>query len=205
MFHVEQVIDLLLPQGDKTLIIQRFNFIQEEYFKWNKKINLSSIRDEQGFWEKHIFDSLCLAGFIKSSEFSGFDILDIGSGGGFPGLVLASTLDNEIILVDPIKKKTDFLNHVILRLGFKKAKVKTSLFEDIKELKNETLIVSRALGNYRELYDHFKAINNDISVVVMATEKQDLGVKGEPFSKEYDLINPIIGNSLKGHTLIKLK
>jgi 16S rRNA (guanine(527)-N(7))-methyltransferase RsmG len=205
MFHVEQSIDLLLPHGNKTLIVQRLNFIKEEYFKWNKKINLSSIRDEKGFWEKHVLDSLCLAGFIKNSEFRGLDILDIGSGGGFPGLVLASTLDNEITFVDPIKKKTDFLNHVVLRLGLKNARVQTGLFEDIKDLKNRTLIVSRALGNYKELYDHFKAINSDISVVVMATEKQDLGVKGETFSREYDLINSLVENSLKGHTLIKLK
>ncbi len=205
MFHVEQSIDLLLPNSDRTAIIKRFNFIKEEYFKWNKKINLSSIRDEKGFWEKHILDSLCLAGFIKNSEFKEFDILDIGSGGGFPGLVLASTLDNEITLVDPIKKKTDFVNHVVLRLGLKKAKVQTGLFQDIKSLKNSTLIVSRALGNYKELYEYFKTINNSISVVIMATEKQDLGVNGEAFRKEYDLINPLIENSLKGHTLIKLK
>jgi 16S rRNA (guanine(527)-N(7))-methyltransferase RsmG len=204
MFHVEQAIGLLLPDSDKAHIVQRFNFIKEAYFKWNKTINLSSVRDEQGFWEKHILDSLCLAGFIKNSGFTGFDILDIGSGGGFPGLVLASTLNNEITLVDPIKKKTDFLNHVILRLGLKQAKVQTGLFEDIKDLKNKTLIVSRALGNYKELYAHFKAIDNDVSVVVMATEKQDLGVKGVAFNKEYDLINPLIGNSLRGHTLIKL-
>jgi len=205
MFHVEQFIDLLLPGYDKTLISQRFSFIKEEYFKWNQKINLSSIRDEKGFWEKHVLDSLCLASFISSSDYKGFNIFDIGSGGGFPGLILASSIDNEITLVDPIKKKTDFLNHIMLRLGLKNGKVYNGLFEDLKSIPEKTLVASRALGNYKEMYEHFKTLNNDVSVVVMATEKQDLGVKGEVLKKEYDLINPFIGNSLNGHVFVRLK
>ena len=204
MFHVEQFLELLLPSCDKRSLIQNLDFIKGEYFKWNQKINLSSIRDEKGFWEKHILDSLCLAAFINECEFSSFDLLDIGSGGGFPGLVLASTLSNRITLVDPIKKKTDFLSHVILRLGLKNARVQTGLFEDIKELKNNTLIVSRALGNYKKLYEHVKAVNSGVSVVVMATEKQDIGIKGTVFNKWYDLVNPLTEQSLKGHILLRL-
>lgn len=204
MFHVEQCFDLLLPEFDKVKAFQRLNFIKEEYFKWNNKINISAIRDEKGFWEKHIIDSLCLASYINKSTFKDFDILDIGSGGGFPGLVLASVLDNKVKMVDPVKKKTDFLNHITLRLGLKNAEVYNGIFEDIKELSSSSTIVSRALGNYKNLSEHFKAINKDISVVVMAIEKQDLGVSGSLFDAEYKLINPTIKNALVGHVFIKI-
>lgn len=204
MFHVEQCFDLLLPNLDKAKAFQRLNFVKEEYFKWNNKINISAIRDEKGFWEKHVIDSLCLASFINKSDFKDFDILDIGSGGGFPGLVLASVLNNKVKMVDPVKKKTDFLNHVTLRLGLKNAEVYNGVFEDIKSLDPNSLIVSRALGRYEKLNEHFKSINKDISVVVMAVEKQEIDVKGEVFNKEYELVNPVINNSLENHIFIKL-
>jgi 16S rRNA (guanine(527)-N(7))-methyltransferase RsmG len=205
MFHVEQCFDLLLPKADKAKAFQRLNFIKDEYFKWNSKINLSAIRDEKNFWEKHIVDSLCLASFIdKSDSFKLLDILDIGSGGGFPGLVLASVLDNKVKMVDPIKKKTDFLNHIVLRLNLKNTEVYTGVFEDITELVPNSIIVSRALGNYDSLNEHFKAVNKNISVVVMATDKQKTDIDGKLFDQEYQLVNPIINNALKGHLLIEL-
>jgi len=205
MFHVEQCFDLLLPEFDKVKTFQRLNFIKGEYFKWNSKINISAIRDEKGFWEKHIIDSFCLASFIHKSPFKDFDILDIGSGGGFPGLVLASVLNNKVTMVDPVKKKTDFLNHVVLRLGLKNGQVYNGVFEDIHTIVSDSVVVSRALGNYKKLNEHFKLINKDISVVVMAIEKQDIGVVGDVFDQEYRLINPVLNNSLKNHILVKLK
>jgi len=204
MFHVEQCLDLLLPDIDKVKAFQKLSFIKDEYFKWNSKINLSAIRDEKGFWEKHVIDSLCLASFISKASFKDFDILDIGSGGGFPGLVLASVLNNKITMVDPIKKKTDFLNHVALRLKLNNASIYNGVFEDIKGLGSNSVVVSRALGNYKDLNDHFTTINKDISVVIMAIEKQDLGVEGKVFNLEYELVNPLIDNVLNGHVLIKL-
>ena len=204
MFHVEQFIDLLLPGVDKNLVVQRLSFLKEEYFKWNKIINISSIRDEKGFWEKHVVDSLCLAGFIFKSDLRQHYIYDIGSGGGFPGLVLSSVLGNKIMMVDPVKKKTDFLKHVVLRLGLKQAEVYNGVFEDIVKVPELSMVVSRALGNYKELYEHFKSLNPDISVFVMATDKQDVGVKGVPLKDEYDIINPLLNDALKGHILLKL-
>ena len=205
MFHVEQCFDLLLPDCDKIKSFQRLNFIKEEYFKWNKKINLSAIRDEKNFWEKHVIDSLCLASFISKSDFlNGFDILDIGSGGGFPGLILASVLDNKVKMVDPVKKKTDFLNHIVLRLNLKNAEAYNGIFENIKDLKVNSIVVSRALGNYKNLNEHFKTINNNISVVIMAIEKQEIGVNGVISSHEYKLVNPIINDALKDHVFITL-
>jgi len=204
MFHVEQCFDLLLPKFDKVKAFQRLNFIKEEYFKWNSKINISAIRDEKGFWEKHIIDSLCLASFINNASFRDFDILDIGSGGGFPGLVLASVLNNDVTLVDPVKKKTDFLTHIILRLNLKNAHVYNGMFENIKDLDAKSIVVSRALGQYDKLNEHFKGINKDISVVVMAIKTQEIGAPGVLFDREYTLIQPILGDALKGHLLIKL-
>jgi len=61
----------------------QFQVLQEELLKWNKKINLTAIRDKKGIQEKHFFDSLtCFMGFEEWPE----SLIDVGSGAGFPGL-----------------------------------------------------------------------------------------------------------------------
>jgi 16S rRNA (guanine527-N7)-methyltransferase len=107
MFHVEQFLAKFLPELDSKLILEKLLNIEQEYMKWNKVINISSIRDEKGFWIKHVLDSLCLTSHIKRF-YQGYDIMDIGSGGGFPGLVLGVCLDNNVAMVEPIKKKNRF-------------------------------------------------------------------------------------------------
>jgi 16S rRNA (guanine(527)-N(7))-methyltransferase RsmG len=200
MFHVEQFLNRFLPEIDKQGVLVRLAFIEQEYLKWNKVINISSIRDKEGFWEKHVMDSLCLVSHVNRS-YKGYDILDIGSGGGFPGLVLAVCLDNDITMVEPIKKKTDFIDHCILRLKLKNAKTINSKYESLKSISEKTLVVSRALGEYDSLYNYFKGLNKETRFVLMTTTKQKFKFNTQNFSEEYDFINILTNNTFENHTL----
>jgi 16S rRNA (guanine(527)-N(7))-methyltransferase RsmG len=202
MFHVEQFLTKFLPNLHQQATLAHFSFIEQEYLKWNKVINISSIRNKEGFWEKHILDSLCLASHVKKF-YNGYDILDIGSGGGFPGLVLALCLENSVGMVEPIKKKTDFIEHCVIRLGLKNAKVINSKYEDLKNISEKTLIVSRALGNYDSLYEYFKKINKNTAFVFMTTIKQKHKFETKNFSEEYDFINVLTNNAFENHVLIQ--
>lgn len=78
---------------------------QNLLLKWNKAINLVSRNSEQNIWERHVLDSLQLLKYIGCSE----HILDIGSGAGFPGIVLSIGGIKNIVLVESSKKKSAFL------------------------------------------------------------------------------------------------
>ena len=77
---------------------------QNLLLKWNKAINLISRNSEKDIWERHILDSLQLLKYIDFLD----NIIDIGSGGGFPGIVLSIGGVKNIALVEPDKKKISF-------------------------------------------------------------------------------------------------
>lgn len=129
---------LKLPYDKETekKFIEYKNLLQE----WNNKINITSIESDEDIYIKHFLDSLLLniTNFKEKKN-----IIDVGTGGGFPGLPLKIVNDNlRITLLDSLKKRIDFLSYVVKKL----------------ELKNVELIHGRAedLGineNYREKYD----------------------------------------------------
>ncbi|MCK9217976.1 MAG: 16S rRNA (guanine(527)-N(7))-methyltransferase RsmG [Firmicutes bacterium] len=121
--------------------IDELLLFKDMLLEWNKKINLTSITDNQEIFIKHFLDSAtCMAtGYIRD----GFEVVDIGTGAGFPGLVL-KILNNKIniTLLDSLKKRTNYLENLVTNLG----------------LKNVEIIHGRAeeYGNkegYREKYD----------------------------------------------------
>ena len=78
---------------------------QNLLLKWNKAINLISRNSEKDIWERHILDSLQLLKYIDFSDI----IIDIGSGGGFPGIVLSICGVKNTVLIESDKKKSVFL------------------------------------------------------------------------------------------------
>ena len=97
--------------------VSRETFLNlEKYFelilKWNKSINLISRSEEHDIWPRHILDSLAIMKFISHDD----KVIDIGSGGGFPGVVIG-ILGNNILLVEIVAKKCAFLNQMKTSLG----------------------------------------------------------------------------------------
>lgn len=105
---------------------------------WNKKINLVSIMDKQELIDRHVLDSLQLLDYIDESEV----VFDIGSGAGFPGLMLSYGGIKEVNLVEKIEKKADFLT-VAASLSENKVNV---LNRNIKEIRVDFCDVITARG-----------------------------------------------------------
>lgn len=86
------------------------------YYAWNKKINLISRKDIEHLYERHILHSMAIAKVIQFKP--GTTVLDVGTGGGFPGIPLAVYFpDCRFHLVDSMRKKTDAVNDIISQLG----------------------------------------------------------------------------------------
>ena len=94
------MIDDIVNANSKAFTLM-INFLQ----KWNKKINLTSISDTKEIFTKHIHDSLSISKYIDKSE-----VLDLGTGAGFPGIPLAiAHPDKRFTLLDANKKKINYL------------------------------------------------------------------------------------------------
>ncbi len=99
--------------------------------EWNEKINLTAIVDEPLVVEKHFYDSLLIA---KNLDFAGKKVADIGSGAGFPGMVIALAFPtSKVTLIDSTKKKFLFLEEVKSKLGIENVFFHVGRVEDMKK------------------------------------------------------------------------
>ncbi len=100
------------------------------YNEWNKKINVISRKDMDFFYLRHVLHSMAI---LKVADFlPDTDILDVGTGGGFPGIPLAVCCpDVNFLLVDSVGKKIKVVNDVVQTLGLANVKTKTVRAEDL--------------------------------------------------------------------------
>ena len=124
--------------------IQQFTDLQELYEHWNAQINVISRKNMDTLYTNHILHSLAIAKVIQFKK--GTTVLDIGTGGGFPGIPLAILFpEGEFLLVDSIGKKIKVVNEVSSAIGLTNVRTKHERAEKI----NETFdfVVSRAVTN----------------------------------------------------------
>ena len=113
------------------------------YQYWNSKINVISRKDIENIYVRHILHSLVIAKFIKFRK--GTTILDLGTGGGFPGIPLSIIFpDSNFILVDSVKKKLIVVEEVIKELELKNVKYKWSRAENLNY--SYDFLVTRAVA-----------------------------------------------------------
>ncbi|MCR9075148.1 MAG: 16S rRNA (guanine(527)-N(7))-methyltransferase RsmG [bacterium] len=118
----------------------------------NTRMNLTSIRDADEAWEKHIFDSLTLIPLLAELE-QGSTVIDIGSGGGLPGIPLAIALPNlRFTLMDATKKKCDYLEQAAAALGLRNVRVICARAETLGQDRGEKTGTGR-IDAHREHYD----------------------------------------------------
>lgn len=127
---------------------EQYTLLGEFYPEWNSKINVISRKDIDNLYVNHILHSLAIA---KFNDFkAGSTILDMGTGGGFPGVPLAIMFPEvQFHLVDRIGKKLKVVDDIVARIGLDNV---TTQHGDIKEVKGSfDFIVSRAVMDINEL------------------------------------------------------
>lgn len=181
---MHQIIFKYFPNLTPTQI-EQFTRLGELYKEWNEKINVISRKDIDSLYERHILHSLAIAKFVQFTN--GTTILDVGTGGGFPGIPLAIMFPEcQFTLIDSIGKKITVVNGVAESLGLKNVIAKQARVQDIKE--QFDFVVSRAVTAFPLFMDMAKSRvmkrqNNSISNGILYLKGGDFDDEIAPFSK----------------------
>ena len=139
---------------------KQFAQLGELYATWNAQINVISRADIDNLYEKHILHSLAIAKVVDFKDFT--EILDVGTGGGFPGIPLAILYPNcQFMLVDSIGKKIKVVNEIATALGLENVKAEQMRAELVEG--EFDFVVSRAVTRLLPFYGWVKGkinINN---------------------------------------------
>ena len=130
--------------------LQQFAALKDLYTKWNEKINVISRKDMDNFYEHHVLHSLAIT---TQFEFTaGMQVMDLGCGGGFPGIPLAIFYPNtHFHLVDSINKKLKVVNEISSAIGITNITTQHTRAEEIKTRKFD-VVVSRAVAPIKDLW-----------------------------------------------------
>lgn len=143
-------------------------------FKWNAVYNLTSLRDPMQMVTHHLLDSLAAVPAFADAK----NVLDVGAGGGLPGMVLAICRpDMKVAMIDTVHKKTAFLTQVKAELGLTNVTVYTKRVEQLEVKESFDVITSRAFADLSDFVNwsgHLLAEGGQFIALkgVAATEEQ---------------------------------
>lgn len=143
-------MDILLKYFPNLSAIQleQFKALEPLYQDWNAKINVISRKDIDNLYERHILHSLAISKVVEFQP--GAEVLDLGTGGGFPGIPLAILFpETRFTLIDGTGKKIKVVQEVIEALGLKNAKARHIRAEELKQ--HFDFVVSRAVAKLSQL------------------------------------------------------
>jgi 16S rRNA (guanine527-N7)-methyltransferase len=165
--------------------IRQFAQAKDLYIEWNEKINLISRKDINFLYERHILHSLAIAKIIRFKPST--TILDIGTGGGFPGIPLAILFpESNFVLIDSIRKKIKAVQEIIHQLNIKNTEARHLHSNELKQ--KFDFIVSRAVTAFPQFIkftkdkvkpDSFNSLPNGI----LYLKGGDIGKEIQEFSK----------------------
>lgn len=172
---------------------RQFALLGPLYEEWNAKINVISRKDIESLYEKHILHSLAIAAvFDFSAAKAPLEILDIGTGGGFPGIPLAIMFPEvKFTLADSINKKLKVVEAVRDGIGLTNVTTRHGRVEEIRDKKFD-FIVSRAVAPLKDLWKWGKPL-------LRSDRKLDEFKNGMIFLKGGDLAEEISQSRLRPH------
>lgn len=188
-----QIIEKYFPKLDESQK-ERFEKLEPLYRFWNEQINLISRKDIDALYEKHVLHSLAIARFIRFER--GTKILDVGTGGGFPGIPLAIFFpDVQFHLVDSIGKKIKVVKDIAAQLNLSNVEAEQIRAEQLTS--KYDFVVSRAVTAFPEFVkwvrknisrDNFNALPNGI----LYLKGGDLRKELKPFGCQA-IVEPLSG------------
>jgi len=145
---MEKILKYFTEFTDEQL--RQFRLLDGLYKEWNEKINVISRKDIDSLYERHVLHSLAIAAVFDLNDNT--EVLDLGTGGGFPGIPLAIFFPKvKFHLVDSIAKKLKVVEAVADGIGLKNVTIQHSRIEDIKNRKVD-YVVSRAVAPLKDLW-----------------------------------------------------
>jgi 16S rRNA (guanine527-N7)-methyltransferase len=155
-------------------MVRQFSLHARDLLKWNQKINLTAITDPHEIALKHFLDSLAPARWIPPSA----TLLDIGSGGGFPGIVLKVLIPSlAVTLIDGSRKKINFLKHCIRTLRLENIEAlqvrAEELTKDVHVAWRFDVIISRALSSLAQFVRLAMPLLADRGIIIALKGEMD--------------------------------
>lgn len=166
--------------------IEKLDKFYKLLIEWNKKINLTRIEDEKEVYLKHFYDSLTIVKVVDLNKIN--TLCDVGTGAGFPGIVLKIVFPNlKITLIDSLQKRVNYLNTIIKELNLNNIEAVHVRGEEYKG--KFDLVTSRAVANIEKLVKYtmhlvspsgiFVAMKGDIDNELTEDIKRKLSKKYE--------------------------
>lgn len=170
---------------------EQFAALYDLYFDWNSKINVISRKDIENLYEHHVLHSLAIAKYITFKP--GTTIMDMGCGGGFPGIPLAIMFpDVQFHLVDSIGKKVRVAAEIATSIGLENVRTSHSRAEEIKD--KYSFVVSRAVMQLPDLVkicrkNISKEQDNVLPNGIICLKGGDMTAETQPFRKSCEVVN----------------
>ena len=191
---------VLSPDMEEKLRVYYRNLIE-----WNSVMNLTTITVETDVYVKHYLDSLSILKVLSEKDLSGKKLIDVGTGAGFPGLVLAICFPNcHVTLMDSLNKRIGFLNDTIQKLGITNAVCIHARAEELARQKEQRerydIAVSRAVANLSTLSEYclpfvrtggmFIAFKSEKVEEELSAGRTAVKILGGEFSRKCDFTLP---------------
>lgn len=184
-----ELIQKYFPEFD-AITLEKLAHYQNLLKDWNQKINLVSRKNEEFIEEQHILHSLSIVKFVQFQPYS--SILDLGTGGGLPGIPLAIVYpDAQFYLVDSIGKKISAVSNMIEELGLQNAKAEQIRCE--KHKGDYDFVVTRAVAQSKKLIQwtrhlfkdyHEHPVKNGIIALKGGDLKEELSEVKKPYQQK---------------------
>lgn len=188
----------------KKQILQFISYY-ELLIDWNSRMNLTAITEFEDVLKKHFIDSLSLISAVSDLAQKQYDLIDVGTGAGFPGIPLKIAFPNlKITLLDSLNKRIQFLNEVICKLELQDIEAVHGRAEDFAKpdqfRERFDLCVSRAVANLATLSEYcipfvkpggfFISYKSEKVNVELEEAKKAISVLGGSFQKNIEFLLP---------------
>lgn len=170
---------------------EQFAALYDLYYDWNSKINVISRKDIENLYEHHVLHSLAIAKYVTFKP--GTTVMDMGCGGGFPGIPLAIMFPEvQFHLVDSIGKKVRVASEIAAAIGLENVRTSHSRAQDIKD--KYSFVVSRAVMQLPDLVKICrKNISKDQENVlpngIICLKGGDMSAETHPFRNSCEIVD----------------